>query len=54
MFSFIKKYASDIQGIDLYPNIALFLFLSVFVFMIYVTLRADKKYIDEIAHLPLD
>ncbi len=54
MFSFIKKYAADISGIDIYPNIALFLFLVVFLAMILIALKADKKYIEEVEHLPLD
>lgn len=54
MFSFIKKYAADISGIDVYPKVALFLFVFVFAAMIFVALKADKNYIEEIAHLPLD
>ncbi len=54
MFSFIKNYAATINSIDIYPKVALFLFLAVFVGMIVLALKADKKYIQEIEHLPLD
>lgn len=54
MFSFIKKYAATMQGIEVYPKVAMVLFLTVFIGMIWFALRADKKYIEEIEHLPLD
>jgi len=54
MFSFLKNYAATINSVDIYPRIALFIFFTVFVAMIYVALRADKEYIKEIEHLPLD
>ena len=54
MFSFFRNYAATINSIDIYPKVALFLFLVVFVGMILIALKADKKYIEEIEHLPLD
>ncbi|MES2619472.1 MAG: CcoQ/FixQ family Cbb3-type cytochrome c oxidase assembly chaperone [Bacteroidota bacterium] len=54
MFSFIKKYAETIQGIEVYPKIAMFFFLVVFIGMVWFALRADKKYITELENLPLD
>jgi cytochrome c oxidase cbb3-type subunit 3 len=54
MFSFFRRYAETIDGVNVYPKVALFLFLLVFVGMILVALKADKKYIDEIGRLPLD
>jgi len=54
MFSFFRNYAATINSIDVYPKVALFLFLSVFIAMIFIALKADKKYIEEIEHLPLD
>lgn len=54
MFSFIKKYAATISGIDMYPNIALVIFLVVFAAMIWFALKADKKYIGELEQLPFD
>lgn len=54
MFSFLKNYAATINSVEVYPKIALFLFLTVFIGMIVIALKADKKYIEEIEHLPLD
>lgn len=54
MFSFIKKYAESIAGIDIYPNIALAIFLLVFASMIWFAIRADKKYISELEQIPLE
>ncbi|MBP6731150.1 MAG: CcoQ/FixQ family Cbb3-type cytochrome c oxidase assembly chaperone [Chitinophagales bacterium] len=54
MFSFIKKYAAGIHSVDIYANIAMLLFLIVFVGMIAIALKADKAYISHIEHLPLD
>ena len=53
MFSFIQNYAASINSVDIYPNIALFLFFSLFMGMILIALTADKKYISEIEKLPL-
>lgn len=52
MFSFIKKYAESISGIDIYPNVALAIFLVVFAGMIWFALRADKQYIHELEQIP--
>lgn len=52
MFSFIKKYAESISGIDVYPNVALTIFLIVFAAMIWFALRADKRYIHELEQIP--
>ena len=54
MFSFIKKYAESISGIDIYPNIALAIFLVVFLGMIWFAIRADKQYIHELEQIPLE
>jgi hypothetical protein len=52
MFSFIKKYAESISGIDIYPNVALAIFLVVFAGMIWFALKADKQYIHELEQIP--
>lgn len=54
MFSFFRNYAATINSVDIYPKISLFLFVFVFVAMILIALTADKRYIEEIEHLPLD
>ncbi len=52
MFSFMKKYAESISGIDVYPNVALAIFLVVFAGMIWFALKADKQYIHELEQIP--
>jgi hypothetical protein len=54
MLSFIKKYAETINGADVYPKVALFFFLIVFLGMILIAWKADKSYISEMEHMPLD
>jgi cytochrome c oxidase cbb3-type subunit 4 len=54
MFSFIKKYAETINGVDAYPKIGLFLFVVVFVGMVWFALKADKSYIAELEQLPIN
>ena len=53
MFSFIKKYAETLNGAEVYPKIAMLLFLIVFISMVWFALRADKGYIKELTELPL-
>jgi hypothetical protein len=54
MFSFIKKYAESMNGAEIYPDIALVCFLTVFIGMILVAWKADKNYIRQVEQLPLD
>jgi|JI9StandDraft_1071089.scaffolds.fasta_scaffold181932_2 hypothetical protein len=53
MFSFIKNYAATIDSVGIYPKIALFMFFTLFVAMIFIAVKADKNYINEIEKLPL-
>jgi len=53
MFSFFRNYVATIDSIDVYPKVALFIFLLVFFAMILIALKADKNYIKEIEQLPL-
>ncbi len=54
MFSFIKKYAESLAGVDIYGDIGLVLFVIVFVGVLIVTLTANKEYIAELAQIPLN
>lgn len=54
MFSFIKKYAASINGIEVYPKLGLIIFGIVFIVMTWFAIRASKEYMDELAHLPID
>lgn len=54
MFSFIKKYAESMNGVEVYPKIALVLFGIVFIGMVWFALKADKNYIRELEQMPID
>jgi cbb3-type cytochrome oxidase subunit 3 len=53
MFSFIKKYAESLTGVDIYGDIGLLLFVIVFAGAVIFALKANKGYISELAELPL-
>lgn len=54
MFSFIKKYAENLAGVDVYGDVGLLLFLIVFLVFVAFAYAANKEYIAEMAHLPLE
>lgn len=49
-----KHYFERIIGIEIYPMISLFLFLLFFIGLLIWVFKADKKYINEMSHAPLD
>ena len=50
----IKNILTDIAGIELFPIIALVLFLTVFVVITVRVLRMDQKHVDKMGSMPLD
>lgn len=54
MFSFIKKYAETLQGVDIYPKISLIIFFTVFCLIIVLLLKMSKKTVSELERIPLD
>lgn len=54
MFSFFRRYAETIAGVNVYPKISLIIFFIFFIALLWFTFRADKKYIEEQANIPLD
>lgn len=54
MFSFFRRYAETIAGVNVYPKISLIIFFVFFIALLWFTFRADKKYIEEQASIPLD
>jgi cbb3-type cytochrome oxidase subunit 3 len=48
------NYLESISGVSVYPMISMFLFLTVFAFVLYRTISESKKSIDEQSHLPLN
>jgi cytochrome c oxidase cbb3-type subunit IV len=51
MYKFVLQ---GIENIEVWPIIALILFLSVFTIGVIFAVTADKKYIDHMENLPLD
>lgn len=49
-----KHYFEQIDGIEIFPMIALFVFISFFLGLIIWVLKANKKYIKEMSELPLE
>lgn len=43
-----------IDGVEIYPIIALLIFFTFFVLVAYLVIKTDKKEIDEMSRLPLD
>ena len=54
MFSFFRRYAETIAGVNVYPKISLIIFFVFFVALLWFTFKADKKFIEEQANIPLD
>lgn len=49
-----KNVLESISGIEIYPIISLTIFFTVFAVMIWWVVKRDKRYIEEMASLPLD
>jgi len=54
MLKFISKYTDKISGIDIYPIIALIIFVVFFAAMLVYVKKMKKSSIDEMKNLPLD
>ena len=54
MFSFIKKYAEGLAGVDVYGDIGLILFVVVFIGALLIALSASKEYVNELSQIPLN
>ena len=54
MFSFFKRYAETIAGVNIYPKISLTIFFIFFLALLWFTYRTNNEYIDEQANIPLD
>ena len=44
----------QIAGVEIYPIIALLIFFTFFVLVIYMVMKTDNKEIEEISNMPLD
>ncbi len=54
MIRFIKHNFDTIDGVAIYPILALLTFFTVFIIMLFLVLKMKKKHIDEISNLPLE
>jgi cbb3-type cytochrome oxidase subunit 3 len=54
MFKFIKQYAEQIDGVNIYPMISLVIFFLFFVVLLYYVKKMDKSKVNEISRIPLD
>jgi cytochrome c oxidase cbb3-type subunit IV len=49
-----KEVLRSITGIEIWPLISLTIFFAFFVGLLLWVWMADKKYIDQMSHLPMD
>ncbi|MFN2372723.1 MAG: cbb3-type cytochrome c oxidase subunit 3 [Cyclonatronaceae bacterium] len=49
-----KDVLSRMEGIDLFPLIALVIFFTFFVLLIVWVIRLNRSYVDSMANMPLD
>lgn len=54
MLKFIKHHMEGITGIEIFPMISFLIFFSFFVLMLIYVVKADKKRLKVLSHLPLD
>lgn len=54
MLKYIKQYAETISGIEIYPIISLLIFVLFFIAVLFYVKRMDKRYVEEVSHLPLE
>ena len=54
MLRFIKHNVDSIDGVAIYPIVALLTFFIVFIVMIFIVLKMNKKHMDEISNYPLE
>ncbi|MCB0458724.1 MAG: CcoQ/FixQ family Cbb3-type cytochrome c oxidase assembly chaperone [Flavobacteriaceae bacterium] len=54
MMKFIKHHLESIDGVEIYPIIALLIFFTVFVSMFFYVVKIPKKNIKELSNMPLE
>ncbi|HNP54545.1 MAG TPA: CcoQ/FixQ family Cbb3-type cytochrome c oxidase assembly chaperone [Ferruginibacter sp.] len=54
MFKFIKQYAENMQGAEVYPIISLLIFFAFFIGLLYYVKNMDKKTTQQLSNIPLD
>jgi cytochrome c oxidase cbb3-type subunit IV len=54
MLKFIKGHMAGLDNVELYPLIAMLLFISIFVGWTIYALRSNKAHINHMSELPLE
>lgn len=54
MFKFIKQYAENIQGAEVYPMISLLIFFLFFVGLLYYVKKMDKQTTQQLSNIPFE
>lgn len=54
MLKYIKHNMETIDGVEIYPIISFLIFFTLFMAVLYFTIRKSKKSIEEVSLLPLD
>lgn len=54
MLKFIKHHMASMEGVEIYPLLALGIFISVFLYYVIWATRVDKAYVNHLSDLPLD
>ena len=54
MFSFIKQYAEQIDGVHVYAYISLFIFLAFFIILLVLVKKMGKDRVNELSNIPFD
>jgi hypothetical protein len=49
-----KEILNSISGVEIWPIIALFLFMTVFIAIVIWVIRLDKRFIKKMKELPLE
>lgn len=54
MFKFIKQYAENIKGAEVYPMISLLIFFLFFVGLLYYVKKMDKQTTQQLSNIPFE
>ncbi|HQW92244.1 MAG TPA: CcoQ/FixQ family Cbb3-type cytochrome c oxidase assembly chaperone [Ferruginibacter sp.] len=54
MFKFIKQYAENIAGINIYPMISLFIFFVFFIVLLIFVKKMNRERVQELSNLPFE
>ena len=54
MFKFIKQYAENISGVDIYPLISLLIFFTFFIVLLVLVKKMGKERVTELSNIPFE